>query len=392
MARSKRGLHLYGIPLTIHPSWALAAALIVFTIGGGSTERTAGAAPATLYLGGAAVAALLFASVLFHELAHALVARRRALPVRRITMYVFGGTAELDADALRPRDEAAVAVAGPAASAALAILFGALWWLARGAGGALELALQLLAVTNGAILLMTALPGYPLDGGRVVRAALWYLTDDLLTATRWATLYGQALGWCLFVGGVVLLARNAPAWGLAVLLSGWFLRGEARRGYRQLLWQELSKRTPAGSAAFGRPPRIPATRTLDEAVDDVLEGFGTRNEGGPSVVIDGAGAVIGVLGLDQVRAIGRARWRETTAGAAMVPRARVPAIPPDMTLATALALLSEGKHPYGLVVAGATTEPLGVITPDRIARYLLRRLRDGRRALEAATGGPRTED
>lgn len=388
MARSRRGLRLYGIPLTIHPSWALTAVLIVAAVGGGVRGGGEEGARPERYLGGAVVAALLFASVLLHELAHALVARRRAVPVRRITMFLFGGTAEFDAGALSPRDEAWVAAAGPAASAVLAALFGGLWWAARGAGGALELALQLLALVNGAILLVTAMPGYPLDGGRIVRAALWYLTDDLLVATRWATLYGQALGWCLFAGGLLLLTRDRPLWGAALLLCGWFLRVEAGRGYRQLLWQEFSTRLPAGEAAFLHPPRIPADRPLSEAVDDVLTGLGRRNEGGPSLVVDGVGATLGVLGLDQLRAVKRSRWATTTAGEAMVPRAGVPAIPRDMTLAAALALLSEGRHRYGLLVRATTADlaaagdapPLGVITPDRIVRYLLRRVRESRRS------------
>ncbi|MDP9374890.1 MAG: CBS domain-containing protein [Chloroflexota bacterium] len=401
MARSahpERGLRLCGIPLSIHPSWALAAALIVYLIGRGAGPGAGRPARLEPYLGGLAVAACVFGSVVLHELAHALMARRHALPVRRITMHFFGGRAEIEAEALTPRTEALIATAGPLSNAALAALFGALWWAAQrathGAGGLLALCLQLLALVNAGLVLLSALPGYPLDGGRIVRALLWYVTDDLLTATRVASLYGQILGWCLFGGGLLLLLWNDPAWGAGLALCGWFLRLEARRGFRETLWQALGKRLPAFQAAFLRPPRIPAGRTLDEAVDDVLEGLGRGGEGGPSLVVDDGGRVVGILGLDQLRAVKRAQWGRTTAAEAMAPRERVPAIPEDMPLATALATLSEGRFEYGLVIApgaatgaDADTAPIGVVTPSRIVRYLLARLREGRAALENPAGG-----
>jgi len=391
VARPGRALRLFGIPLIIHPSWLLAAGLIIVAVGSDPLLLGPQGSHLGPYFGGIAVAALLFGSVLLHELAHALAARRCAIPVRRITMYLFGGAADIDPDALSPRAEALAAVAGPLASGGATAIFAAGWWLARGTGGVPEVGLQLLALANGAIVLLTILPGYPLDGGRVVRALAWYLTDDLLTATRLASLYGQALAFILLVGGLVLLAAESnPAWGLGLLLCGWFLRAEARRGYRQLLWRELSKRLPTYHATFLRPPRIPAYRPLSEAVDEVLDGLGVQNEGGPSVVVDGAGEIVGVVGLDQLRAVKRARWATTPAAAAMVPRAATPTIPQDLSLAAALERLPERGHGYGLVVGagqGDDAPPIGVVTRVRIDRLLLRRLREGRGALDGKVEG-----
>ncbi|HET8625892.1 MAG TPA: site-2 protease family protein [Thermomicrobiales bacterium] len=370
---------LFGIPLVIHPSWLLAAALVVIAVGTGETPGHAPASRVLLYVGGAAVAALLFASVLVHELAHALVARRCALPVERITIYFFGGAAEVDADALAPGREALMSAAGPLASGLLALLFGALWWLARGGNAVLVLCLQVLALANAAILLLTALPGYPLDGGRIVRALIWYLTDDLVTATRLASLYGQFLAWSLLFGGLLLATQTiGPTWGLALVLCGWLLRGEARKGYHELLWQQLSKRLPAYHAAFLRPPRIPADRTIEEAVDDILEGLGAHGEGGPSLVVDVAGAPLGVIGLDQLRAVKRARWPETRVGDAMVPRDAIPAVPEDTPLDTTLRRLTATPHGFGLVVGpGPDAPPVGVLTRTRIVNLLVRKAREG---------------
>ncbi len=389
MARSMRGPRLCGIPLTIHPSWLLAIAIVVVTVGGGTPPGLVGApsdgARLRLYLGGLVVALGLFGSVLLHELAHAVVARRCALPVRRITMFFFGGTVEIDAEALSPRGEALIGTAGPLVSGGLTALFGGLWWAARGTGGIGALVLQLLALANGVIALLAILPGYPLDGGRILRALLWYITDDLLAATRLASLYGQGLGWCLIGGGAMLGLNARPLWGAGFVLCGWFLRLEARRGYRDLLWRELGKRIPTGEAAFLRPPRIPAARGLDEAVGDVLEGLGQRNEGGPSLVVDDRDRVVGVLGLDQIRAVKRSRWPLTTAGQAMLPLDRVPALPQDLPLGAALAQLSSGRHACAIVVAdpAAGAPAIGVVTPARIIRYLARRIREDRPALDA---------
>src|SRR5262249_38899196 len=147
--------------------------------------------------------------------------------------------------------------------------------------------------------ILTILPGYPLDGGRIIRAGLWYFLDDLVYATRLAAAYGQALAFCLMIAGAILLLRDQPLWGAGLIFGAWFLRGEARRGYRQLLWGDPSKRARTTPAAFLQPPHIPASRILDEAVDDVLEGMGQHGEGGPSLIVDGTGLPIGLLGIDQ---------------------------------------------------------------------------------------------
>lgn len=375
MPRFTPQFHLYGIPLRIHPSWLLTAALIVAGVVSLAPAWAGVSDEPSRYIGGFVVAALLFGSVLLHEAAHAAVARRCGLPVRRITMHFFGGTAEIDADNLRLRDEALVAGIGPLASAALALGFGALWWAGRGAGGLLAFCLALLAIVNAALALLTILPGYPLDGGRIVRAGLWYFLDDPIAATRLAAAYGQILGWSMIVAGVIAFLRGDLLPATALFLGGWSLRGEAREGYRQILWRDRSKRTPTIHAAFLATPRIPAERILDEAVDDVLEGLGHGNTGGPSLVVDARGVPIGILGLDQIRAIGRARWPSTTAGAAMVPLAELPTLPADLPLDKALAACAAGRYSYALVLGDGQAEgddrpAIGIISPDRIMRHL----------------------
>jgi Zn-dependent protease len=375
MAQPRPGLTFYGIPLRIHPGWLLTAVLVTVVVA--NLADPAEEPPRALlpYLGGLLIAVGLFCSVLVHELAHAAVARRCGLAVRRVTVHIFGGTAEIDAEALRPRSEALVAAAGPGVNALMAAVFGLAWLALREMGGALALGCQMLAVANAAITVLTLLPGYPLDGGRVVRAGLWYLNDDLVAATRWASVYGQVLGWTLIFGAVFLLLRDRLLWASTLAIGGWFLRIEARRGYQEIVWQDLSRRTPSIHAAFLDPPRIPTDRLLEEAADDVLAGMGMHGEGGPSLVIDETGTPIGVLGIEELRAVRRKSWPTTTAGSAMVSVERLLAVPPDQPLNRTLVQIADARHEYALIlgIGGRRAEDgpaVGIITPRRIVRHL----------------------
>lgn len=377
MARLHPEFLLFGIPIRLSPSWALAVALV---IGGiiAFAPPVLGAAGSPVRIGAALLIALfLLGAVMLHELGHAFVARWRGIPVRRIALHFFGGVTELDAEAVRPGGEAWVAVAGPAVNLLLAAVLGGLWFAVRDVGEAAAFTLEFLALANLALAVLTLLPGYPLDGGRIVRAGLWYLLDDLLTATRLATLYAQGIAWGLVLAGIIVLLRDQPVWGIGLLTCGWFLRSEARDGYRNLLWRERSKRLPTIGAAAIQQPRIPADRPLTEAADDVLEGLGDRGEQLPSFVIDARGTPIGLLGIAQLRAVRRGRWSAVTAREAMLTFDTLPVLAADLPLDRALAACATGRYSYALVVgaeatAGGVAPTIGIVTPARMLRYLAR--------------------
>ena len=373
MARLHPEFLLFGLPIRLSPSWALAVVLVV----GGLivfAPPALGAAGSPVRIGAALlIAPLLLGAVVLHELGHVLVARRCGIPVRRITLHFFGGVTELDAEAVRPGGEALVAVAGPAVNLLLAALLGGLWFAVRDLGASVAFTLEFLALANLALAVLTLLPGYPLDGGRIVRAGLWYLLDDLLAATRLAVLYAQGLAWGLLLAGIVVLLRDQPIWGIGLLICGWFLRGEARDGYRTLLWRERSKRLPTIGAAAIQQPRIPAERPLAEAADDVLEGLGARGEQLPSFVVDAADTPIGLLGIAQLRAVRRSRWATVTAREAMLEFGALPVLAADLPLDRALATCTTGRYSYALVVGpGGAAPTIGIVTPARMLRYLAR--------------------
>ena len=228
-----RAWRLAGIPIHVDPSWYFTAVFVAWSLSTGYFPQTyAGLTPLLYGAMGVAAAVLLFGCVLLHELGHALVAKAHGLGVWRVTLFVFGGVAQIAGDPARPSVELWVALAGPAVSVALAAgcalasqaLAQPLWPLAA--------VLRYLAVINLGIILFNLLPGFPLDGGRVLRAVVWALTRNRIRATRVASLLGSALGIGLLVLGVWHVVRGHVAGGLWYVLLGLFLRDAALASLR----------------------------------------------------------------------------------------------------------------------------------------------------------------
>jgi Zn-dependent protease len=227
---------LCGIPLQVDASWFIMVAWLVWSLGSGYfPSRYPGFPPAAYWVMGAMAAPLLFVCVLLHELGHALVARGYGIPVSRLILFIFGGLAQMAGEPRRPAVEFQMALAGPLVSALIAAACFA-------AAGAMPLAsplhlaaaaiLHYLALINAAILVFNLLPGFPLDGGRLLRAALWAWTGSFRRATRMASAVGAAFGLLLVALGVVVVLKGS--WGgLWYVFLGWFLRNAALMSYRQ---------------------------------------------------------------------------------------------------------------------------------------------------------------
>jgi len=251
-----------GIPVRVHWTWLLVLALVAGSLSFGYFPLFRRAVSPSSYLLLGVITALLFClSLVIHELAHAVVARRERIPVRGITLFAFGGVAELTESPRTAGAEFRMAIVGPLASLGLAWLFSAL----AGASTSPYLALPFLwlARTNLALGLFNLLPGFPLDGGRVLRAALWRWMGDQRRATRVAATAGQAVGW-LFVGlGVLAVFRGGLFNGLWLMMIGSFIRSAAaaERAYVERAFAQSEPEPPADSPAppaAPRPPFVPA--------------------------------------------------------------------------------------------------------------------------------------
>jgi Zn-dependent protease/predicted transcriptional regulator len=314
---------------------------------------------------GALIAAAFLASVLAHELGHALVARRRGIRTGPITLYFFGGSALLDGEVERPADEAAISAAGPAVSLAIGVLLCALA-LAFPAGSselvaataAVVLTLGVLNLILGAINLV---PGFPLDGGRLLRAAVWARSGDRARGTRVAATTGRVIGWTVVGGGIAVVLNGDLTNGLMLGLSGWFLANASRAVVRQQAVEQLLRSVTVGEAMERDVPSVPAQLTIDTFAEQL---FG--EEGVSTVPVVRDDEVVGVIGPAQLRSLARGSWTTTRAEQLMVHSADVPPLGPEESVWSALDRLRRSGLD-GIPVVDATGV-LGMLTRRAVVR------------------------
>jgi Zn-dependent protease len=254
-----------GIPVRIDGSWLLIFGLVTWSLAGGYFPRAVPAqSPVAYWLYGVLAAALLFVSVFLHELSHAVVALDQGVPVRGITLHVFGGVSQLEAEPRTPRAELLIAVVGPLTSFAVAGTAHTLSRLVDGAGwpGAL---LSYLAAVNLLLGVFNLLPGFPLDGGRVLHAALWWWTGGAALATRIASGCGVAVGFVLIALGAVRAVAADLVGGLWLVLIGVFLSRAARASYEMLRVRARLERVRVADVMTRAPLALDAVAPLAEA-------------------------------------------------------------------------------------------------------------------------------
>lgn len=298
---------IFGIPVEVNASWLVVFALLVFGLSTSifAQVEPAAAAPLWLRLLVAVIAALLFfASILAHELSHSLVVRAQGGRVDGITLFMFGGVSRMEDEPGTPGREFLMAIAGPAMSVLLSFLFGALFSLSRLAVSPwwISVPLQYLAGVNFFVAIFNLLPGFPLDGGRVLRSVLWSMSHDLLKATKWASRAGQAIG-SLMVGVAFVGVLRGVTDFIWIGLVGWFLASLASSSYQQQIIKSRLDAVNARSIMSRDPQTVPGESTLDSLVHDYFLG-------GPHsrYPVLHRGQVVGLITLDDVKAVNRAEW------------------------------------------------------------------------------------
>ncbi len=376
-----------GIPVGANWSVFLIAWLIAWGLAGRALpSQVPGLEPALYWAAGIVAAAAFFASLLVHELAHALVARREGHAVEGITLWLLGGVARISGDARTPGAEARIAGVGPLASFVLA---GALGLLAAGlslppTGDLVSLTQAVvgwLAVVNIILALFNLLPGAPLDGGRIARAVLWRWRGDKLQATRWSTGLGQLLGYGLVGFGLVELVAGADIGGLWSIVLGIFLSSAAGLERRQTELSETLRGVRVAEVMTRDPARVPGTLTVDTFVSAALSESRTSTW----LLTGSGGTVTGLLGVDRLRAIRGAARRQTRLQDVATPLDRVASATRDEMLLDLLARLDDGQPPRALVREGEAI--LGLVTPEDVARAVaMGQLRGGQPPLPNAHG------
>jgi len=345
-----------GIGIVADWSVLVIFSLIAFSLGAGVFPRWHPEWSASLAWTTALVAAVLFfASLLAHELSHALVGRMNGMPVERITLFLFGGIAHLQGEPRSWRAELAMAGVGPLTSFLLAVGFLLLAGAAAGPvavdpgdpAAALEALSPLatilfwLGLVNVLLAVFSLVPGFPLDGGRVLRAILWGATADLRKATRWASLAGQLFAWLLMSAGLLMLLGvvvpvfgGGPIGGLWLMLIGWFLNSAAVMGYRQLVVTQTLQDVPVARVMQTRlthvDPELPVRRLAEEHM---------MASGQHVLPVERDGRFLGLVSLSDLRKSEPRAWERMTAQEIMTPVSRLACIEPGAHASNALAEL-----------------------------------------------------
>ncbi len=288
----ERGIHLFtiaGIRIIIDYSWFVIFVLVAVSLSSGylPQEYPGGSAPA-YWTAGLLATIAFFLSILFHELAHSLVAMRSGIQIPSITLFLFGGVSRLSEEAKDPKTELTIAIVGPLSSFVLALLF----WLAgeRLEGVIHPLAqavVEYLSFINLALGVFNLIPGFPLDGGRVLRAIVWWRTGSLERATRLVTDLGKAFAVSLMFLGALLIFRGALLGGIWLIFIGMFLRGSAASGYEQMFLMRILESMKVGEVMIPAPVTVSAELTLSDLVNRYFLKYGYRGfpvaEGGSAV-------------------------------------------------------------------------------------------------------------
>ena len=263
----------FGITVKLHWSWFIIFFLITWMLATDyfpSFEEYESWSTATRWVLGAVTSILFFASVLAHELAHSLVAKAGGLKVSAITLFLFGGVSQLTEEPKSPGKEFTMAVAGPATSlaiggACLGIVFATRNSVSPVTGMALWL-----GYLNISLAAFNMIPGFPLDGGRVLRSVIWWRSHNLRRSTRIASIVGRVFGFLFIVGGIALIFTDYWSNGLWLALIGWILENAAAGSYRQVALQDLLRGHKVSEVMTRDCPAVPSTITVEQLVNDYI--------------------------------------------------------------------------------------------------------------------------
>ncbi|MFE2499509.1 site-2 protease family protein [Streptomyces scopuliridis] len=353
-----------GVRVGVHWSVLVIFGLIALGLAQGRFPQTHPGHTPLLYWGAAlATAVVFFASLLAHELAHAIVARRNGVQVDDIVLWLLGGVARLRSEASTPAAELRVAGIGPLVSLVLGVFFGLCAWLLRlgSAPGLLVEATAWLAGINVLLAVFNAIPAAPLDGGRLLRAVLWWRSGDRQRATAGATAAGRAFGWFLVVAGFLLFVTSGALGALWLALIGWFLIGAATAEGRQSQLKNLLAGVPVRQAMTPDPLVVPRALPVSEFLGDPRYRY--RHSAFPVVGHDGN--AVGLLTLE------RARHSAAADPGAMVKDAMLP-LPdvltagPGDSLVDLLPRMRPGAEFRVLVLDGDRL--LGIVSPSDVSR------------------------
>ncbi|MBI2887481.1 MAG: site-2 protease family protein [Chloroflexi bacterium] len=355
---------LLGVPLRIDLSWFIIFGIVTLSLVLGQfPAQYPFWSQSTYVIVGVATSLLFFGSVVVHELAHSLVARVIGIPVKSITLFIFGGVAQISRDAARPAGELVMAAAGPLSSFLLAGLFLVLWALSRPWHEPTSALAGWLAGINLSLGAFNLMPGFPMDGGRVLRSLLWWATGNQRTATRIAVVVGRGIALLFLLGGIALIVtspRNMFS-GLWLAFIGWFLNQAAGGSARQARLKDALQGYTAGNLMVADPPFVSQDATIQQFVEEYV-----GNHIRPWALVVQGPHLRGLVNLFEVRRVPQRRWNATPVAEIMTPAHKLSLVTPQMEAVEVLEEMEDREVLQLPVVEGGLV--VGVVTRNGILR------------------------
>ena len=353
-----------GIDIDIHVSWIIILVFLTVSLATGwFPQLYPGWSTATYWLIAFLSSLLLFVSVLLHELAHSLVARRRGLRVKSITLFIFGGVSNIESEPQSPGVEFQMAFVGPLTSLVIGAICFLLQVPLRGSNSPLEGILFYLAVTNILLGVFNLIPGFPLDGGRVLRSIVWRLTGNLRQATRVAAMTGQIIAYLLILLGIWIFFVGDILDGIWFGFIGWFLLSAAQSANAQGMLTSVLSGVTVGEVMNPKPATVPADISLQQLVDAYFLPGGLRY-----ALVMQADHLVGLMTLGDIRHIPREQWGQVPVSTAMIPLSRLHVVTPQQSLSDVLPLMA-GRDVNQLPVL-ENDALVGILSRDAIVHYL----------------------
>lgn len=355
---------LFGISLRLNYSWFIVFGLVTWAL---TTNYFPLEFPnwrwPTSLVAGIVTSLLFFCSVLAHELTHSVVAQALGIKVHSITLFIFGGVSQMTREPKHPKDELRIALAGPLTSLVIGAVCWSMWLWLRDVSQFVTAIAFWLGMINIFLAAFNLIPGFPLDGGRVLRSILWLRSGNLRRATRTASNIGRGVGYLFIFGGIFFIFRGLWFNGLWLALIGWFLENAAVGSYRQVALQEVLQGHVAREIMIQDCPVVPPGLTIQQLVNQHILVSGIRCF--PVVAND---RVMGLVTLNNVKAVPPERWASQTVREVMTPLDRLKSVTVDEDLSTILRIMTEEDVNQVPVVEGGNI--VGMIARDNLISFI----------------------
>lgn len=356
-----------GIEIGLHYSWFIIAFLIALSLADHFHAVRREWGTSTVWTAAVITAVLFFVTLLLHELAHSLVAKSRGLKVRAITLFALGGVSQIESEAPNASSEFWIAIVGPLTSFVLGFLF---VLIARASGwrpgvepaSAVTAVLLWLGYINIMLGAFNMIPGFPLDGGRVLRAIIWWITGSPQRSTRIASQIGQGVALLFIVFGLFQFFFGANFGGLWTAFIGWFLLDAARGSYLQLTLMDTLGNRRVADLMEHDCASVPGYLSLRDFIDEYL-----LHTAGRCFVVKQDDKIVGLVTPEEIKKVSREDWAQTSLQSIMQPFNQVPQVPPDMPAVKALELLGRENISELAVVSQGKLE--GIFSRGQVARF-----------------------